>query len=798
MTDTMRRLSGATATTVAKSPVRGATTANVTLSGYQTIDGVAFLAADEAAGRNMRVLVKDQTDVTQNGIYLVNSGLWTRTPDFDGNTDFVKGSSVYVTDGTLNGGSTFIVTSADPQNIGISSITFGRTSAAGLTVEYFGVVPGIPSDPVTVAAANTAAMEDALTYCAANGVSKLYAPSQYYVFSGEGIRIPNGIEIIGSGVGLWDCIFPARPKTWTGTNFIAYGTGTKVEAITGVTDRSVSGGTRSDGSLSFSLTNFMNTDGSGTTVATPRAFSAFIAPLTRADDTTHAFHWGLRDIRIVPWLGTDGTSDWSTTGTTLGAEWDVGVLSIDSEYESLINVQVVGDWRIAALARIQPGYLHYSAGERGYYERCVFQGYRGALLRASDVVCTVAATTTTIDVPLTTSNYLGTTGTLQATGGTEYSWTGTSSIGGGLLRLTGVTPDASSLALGTMLRGGKNGSGVAGTQFIDCLIHGLCHKSGQAATALGWSQPSLGLEVDGYPLRGLVFINTKVQTMSWELGNTFLGNCEDMQFFGGQFETGSIIGTPIRTDQVWASYPIGDTRGLVLFRVEQSSLNTTAWTPRTYYDHDTIFPSSQGTSSTQEVITSDTARPIQLQNVRQITYNDAAIGYINAPSSYSFYVRHGSTNRLALFISGNFAPGADNAQTNGTAGNRWSTIFAGTGTINTSDAREKEEIASLDDAERRVALKLKGLLRKFKFKDAVANKGDAARVHSGIIAQDVIDAFTSEGLDANRYALLCHDTWDAQEAVVDQDGNVAEPAREAGDRYGVRYEELFSFILAAL
>ena len=143
MSDSYNRLLGASATTVGKMPVRAATIGNITLSGYQTIDGQAFDAAAEAAYRNMRVLVWQQTDSKQNGIYLANSGTWTRTPDFDGNTDFVQGSTVYVTAGTVSAGLLFGVTSADPQSVGVNNITFGPIMSLDVCdIRWFGAVAG--------------------------------------------------------------------------------------------------------------------------------------------------------------------------------------------------------------------------------------------------------------------------------------------------------------------------------------------------------------------------------------------------------------------------------------------------------------------------------------------------------------------------------------------------------------------------------------------------------------------------------------------------------------------------------
>jgi len=128
----------------------------------------------------------------------------------------------------------------------------------------------------------------------------------------------------------------------------------------------------------------------------------------------------------------------------------------------------------------------------------------------------------------------------------------------------------------------------------------------------------------------------------------------------------------------------------------------------------------------------------------------------------------------------------DNGINFGAAGARWGTIFAATGAINTSDQNEKQDIAELSEAEQRVAVAAKGLLRKFRWKDSVAEKGDAARTHVGIMAQDLQAAFAAEGLNASDYAMWCSDTWTDKETG------------EEHTRMGVRYSELLAFIIAAL
>jgi len=139
-----------------------------------------------------------------------------------------------------------------------------------------------------------------------------------------------------------------------------------------------------------------------------------------------------------------------------------------------------------------------------------------------------------------------------------------------------------------------------------------------------------------------------------------------------------------------------------------------------------------------------------------------------------------------------FRPGVDNDTSLGEVTNRWTQLFAATATINTSDEREKQDIEALSDAELRVATALKGLVKKFRFKDAVQTKGGDARIHIGVMAQEVIAAFQAEGLDPMRYGIVCYDQWDTE---LDGEGN---EITSAGDRYGIRYEELLAFIIAAL
>jgi hypothetical protein len=119
-----------------------------------------------------------------------------------------------------------------------------------------------------------------------------------------------------------------------------------------------------------------------------------------------------------------------------------------------------------------------------------------------------------------------------------------------------------------------------------------------------------------------------------------------------------------------------------------------------------------------------------------------------------------------------------------------------------------------------VAKRISALFKTFRWKDKVAAKGDDARTHTGIIAQDVQAAFTAESLDAGDYSMFISSTWwehDVDVAAVEADDTV-EPAIEAADAYtrtdtydteaeapegatsktrmGIRYPELLAFVAA--
>jgi len=183
------------------------------------------------------------------------------------------------------------------------------------------------------------------------------------------------------------------------------------------------------------------------------------------------------------------------------------------------------------------------------------------------------------------------------------------------------------------------------------------------------------------------------------------------------------------------------------------------------------------------------------------------------------YFYDGISSVIPAGTSDNFNNGKDNSLDFGSTSHRWDDIYATNGTIQTSDEREKQQIASLTDAEITAAKAISKLFKTFKWNDSVAENGDNARTHAGVIAQQVETAMSDAGLDAGDYAFFTSTTWwetseDIAAVEEDEENNIeaqdaytryytyytAEEAPEGAterNRKGIRYPELLSFIGAA-
>lgn len=117
-----------------KESCRAATVGNITLSGTQTVDGVALVAAN-------RILVKNQTAAEDNGIYVVAAGAWARSADADNTPagEVTSGMYTFITEGTVNADAGFILSTADPIVLGTTDLVFVQFSGAGQVIAGAGL-----------------------------------------------------------------------------------------------------------------------------------------------------------------------------------------------------------------------------------------------------------------------------------------------------------------------------------------------------------------------------------------------------------------------------------------------------------------------------------------------------------------------------------------------------------------------------------------------------------------------------------------------------------------------------------
>lgn len=197
-----------------KAPCRVATTANITLSGLQTIDGIAVLSGD-------RVLVKNQTNPIDNGVWYASVGIWDRAPDMDGIKDILNGTLVTVANGTVNSGYIYRLVCATDAIPGADSLTFvaqdvtpgslaastgsslighisSGTGAVARTmqsklIEIINVADFGANGVITVD--DSANIQKALDYCATLGGGTVTSNTSHYI--ANSITIPPNVSLIG-------------------------------------------------------------------------------------------------------------------------------------------------------------------------------------------------------------------------------------------------------------------------------------------------------------------------------------------------------------------------------------------------------------------------------------------------------------------------------------------------------------------------------------------------------------------------------------------------------------------------
>ena len=288
----------------AKASVVAATTANITLSGAQTIDGISVVAGD-------RVLVKDQSTASANGIYLCATGSWTRTTDADTYAELVA-AFTFVEKGTTNADSGFICTIDAGGTLGSTSITWAQFSGAGQITAGAGMVKSGNTLNVQSASNSRLVVGADEIDLAASGVT----PGTYQSVTADAYgRITSG----------------TNPTTIAGYNITNAYTKTEIDSIFGSTTAAATSASNAATSASNASTSASNASTSASNAATSEtnaaaSYDAFddrylgskaTAPSVDNDGNallTGALYWNTAVNTLYVWTG----SAWTQAAFTAG------------------------------------------------------------------------------------------------------------------------------------------------------------------------------------------------------------------------------------------------------------------------------------------------------------------------------------------------------------------------------------------------------------------------------------------------------------------------------------------------
>jgi hypothetical protein len=333
----------------AKASVVAATTANITLSGTQTIDGVSVAAND-------RVLVKDQTTTSQNGIYIASASSWTRSTDADAWTELVA-AYTFVEGGTTNGSNGYFCTVAAGGTLGTTAVTWTQFSGAGQITAGAGLVKsGNTLDVGTASSSRIVVNSDNIDLATTGVTASTYKSVTVDAYG----RITGGTNPTTiSGFGITDAytktevdtttnaLLPKAGGTMTGN--IVMGTNKVTSTATPTTDDDLTRKAYVDGILG-SATSAATSAAAAATSATNAATSATNASTSEgnaaASATSAAASFDSFDDRYLgaktsaPSVDNDGNAlltgaiYWNSTSSTLwvwsGSAWTQATLTAGS------------------------------------------------------------------------------------------------------------------------------------------------------------------------------------------------------------------------------------------------------------------------------------------------------------------------------------------------------------------------------------------------------------------------------------------------------------------------------------
>jgi hypothetical protein len=656
---------------------------------------------------------------------------------------------------------------------------------------------------------DTTSLKNAITSAFNNKISEVSLPTGQIIIT-ETINIPPGITLVGEGIDYWDTYRPAPDrllKSWSkGTHLVFKGTGTKSDSIRNLMNARTA---KTVGGIAFPFTDFTNNDSVNGAPATAKPFSVAVK-------ATHASQ--IKNLRIM--LNNNGITGYNDAGSlSLGDEWDVGLWVYDGSQAVVDTVQVVGYWRIAGTLVTENDGTYTMVGnpECMTFNNVMTQGRRGLLIRNAAQVDVYSHTDTTATCLYNSSFTLTADMKFKTLGSAQvYTFSGYS-VAGNQITLTGISPNLP--ANTPVLRAANIGNNFSGTVFSNFKACSLEHTSGNNSASLGLGEAG-AMEIDGYPIRNLKFINFKAQT-TFDRLNTLYGDMRDAKLISCEHENGVMIAYS-------NSETIGYTTNIRFINSDiQSSTDTSAFTPRDCFIDYKQIPTQNTDGSFILKNWRDNDISIQsFSGVKLFNYRSSDFGSeLTNGASFRYLWSNGATNETIIYgknisiknsaglnylqmfdgslsaafagavtatggviVGSNVRPTVANADTVGTSAFPFSGGFTQTAYTVTSDEEEKTRPSDLSDSILDAWAEVE--FCQYQYIDRVIVKGDdGARWHFGVVAQRAEEAFARHGLDVSQFGFFCKNTEEEVQEERDENGVVTQQYHPAFTKRGIRYEE---------